>query len=76
MPNFRVEPYPEPLYTPANLGGLCEGCGNPMPAALAGETRHATCDLEWSALVVGHKRAVARREAARKLAQTGHDDIG
>lgn len=63
MPNFRVEPYPEPYYTPDKLGGLCEGCGNPMPAALAGQTRHPTCELDWPALNLSLKRALARRKA-------------
>lgn len=65
MPNFRVEPYPEPHYTPDMLGGLCEGCGNPIPAGLAGETTHPACDPDMPALVVALKRALARRKIGR-----------
>lgn len=39
-------------YGPHNLGGICETCKTPIPAALAGmmET-HPTCEPDWPTLV-------------------------
>jgi hypothetical protein len=54
---------PRQHYTKDQLGGLCQGCGNPIPAALAGMLTHPTCDPEFPALNVSLKRALARRRA-------------
>lgn len=45
-------------FTADTLGGLCEGCQQPIPAALAGDTRHPTCDLDWPALKIASERAI------------------
>ena len=45
-------------FTPELLGGLCEGCQQPIPAALAGETRHPTCELDWPALKIASEQAL------------------
>jgi hypothetical protein len=55
--------WPDPYYQRDQLGGLCQGCGNPIPAALAGMLTHPTCDPEFPALNVSLKRALARRRA-------------
>lgn len=52
-------------YGPDNTGGLCDECGGPMPAALAGDTRHLTCDPDWPALVKRSQRAVAKARRER-----------
>lgn len=62
MPNFRLGDPPAPLYTPDLLGGLCETCGKPIPAALEDST-HPTCDPDWPALAMSLRRALARRKA-------------
>lgn len=63
MPNFRDAEPPRRHYTPDTLGGLCETCGQPMPAALAGERTHATCDPDFPPLNAALHRALARRKA-------------
>jgi len=61
---------PRRVYGPDNLGGLCEGCGEPMPAALAGTLTHPTCDPEWPELDALGDRSERRKRAAEKLSQT------
>ena len=48
-------------YQADTLGGVCEACGQLIPAALAGITTHPTCDPEWAALLVSLRRALKRR---------------
>jgi hypothetical protein len=51
-------------YPPDQLGGLCEECRTPLPAALAGlEVTHATCDPDWPPMLAASKREMARRKA-------------
>jgi hypothetical protein len=50
-------------YTPDHLGGLCEACKAPLPAALAGlEVTHPTCDPDWPPMLAALKRELTRRE--------------
>jgi len=63
VPNFRMGPEPQRHYGPDDLGGLCEGCGTAIPAALAGMTRHPTCIPEWPTLLEASRAATARQKA-------------
>lgn len=58
--NFRREEPPR-HYGPDDLGGLCDECGNPLPAALAGLTTHPTCDPDWPPMHAALERALRRR---------------
>jgi hypothetical protein len=54
---------PPRAYPGDQLGGLCEACKTPIPAALAGlETTHATCDPDWPPMLAAFKREMARRK--------------
>lgn len=56
---------PDRHYSPADAGGLCTACGNPLPAALAGLEDHPACDPDMPALRVADRRRIAQRKLGR-----------
>lgn len=48
-------------YGPDQAGGLCEECGHPMVAQLAGDLRHPTCDPTFVPMVKRLQIVLARR---------------
>lgn len=48
-------------YGPDNFGGICQPCGKPIPAALAGiMEEHPTCEPDWPELVARNPHRKAR----------------